>query len=544
MTDIGSNSNDPKRYRFSEAPIWELLREYYEVQGLDAWRNDQVPQYVTSNPMIASAYADMIVAFLLDRRQQGGAQETIYIVEIGAGAGRLAGHLLHELCRVRDHVVDDLPTFCYVMTDLAAENVAAWQRHPALQSFVAQGVLDFARFDALSDTELKLAVSGHTLRAGALNEPIVLVANYFFDSLPQELIRLDHGKVYEADIELTTADSAESIQSDEQKGTSDVDRAADVDRFGTRYTGLSYTYRHAPEYEQPQHKYAALLTLYREELDEAHVLLPFVSIHCLERLNALSNAGFVLITADKGEHLLESWRLEEPPELTLNGGGGFSLNANYHAIGYVLEQQGAHILFPPHHYNGINVGCMLHVAEPRKYSGVRLAYDRSVASFGPDEFYTLKHGMDERVDELEMPELLAFWRLGRYDVEFFIQSTERISELLPDASDEEYRDLLYGIERMWSSHYTMAQRYDLALDTGLVLFEMEQYTDAKRYLEQSVAEEQEEVLPTVFYCLAICCLELGELELASDYLESLLQVEPEHGEAKVLMEALQSGELD
>lgn len=46
-----------QRYRFTEAPIWELQRKYYEELGMKAWNNDQVPQYITSNPMIATAYA-------------------------------------------------------------------------------------------------------------------------------------------------------------------------------------------------------------------------------------------------------------------------------------------------------------------------------------------------------------------------------------------------------------------------------------------------------------------------------------------------------
>jgi len=62
-------SNPKQRYRFSEAPIWKVQREYYEVKGTKAWNNDQVPQYITSNPMIAAAYAEMIFGFLQDRRK-------------------------------------------------------------------------------------------------------------------------------------------------------------------------------------------------------------------------------------------------------------------------------------------------------------------------------------------------------------------------------------------------------------------------------------------------------------------------------------------
>lgn len=105
---------------------------------------------------------------------------------------------------------------------------------------------------------------------------------------------------------------------------------------------------------------------------------------CLERLNQLSQAGFLLITADKGDHLLDNWKFSEPPELILHG--SFFLTANYHAIQHVFEQRGATVLFPPHHYRNINVGCVLNIDIPMDYSNTRLAYRRFIERFGPDDF--------------------------------------------------------------------------------------------------------------------------------------------------------------
>lgn len=171
--------NHTQRYRFSEAPIWHLQREYFEEEGMKAWNNDQVPQYITSNPVIASAYAEMIFGLLQDRANQGNCSEPVFIVELGAGAGRLAYHVLHELCQLRDYAGISLPPFRYIMTDLAMKNVLAWQEHPALQAFIAEGLLDFARFDAVHDTSLSLAVSGTTIREQELEQPLIIVANYF-----------------------------------------------------------------------------------------------------------------------------------------------------------------------------------------------------------------------------------------------------------------------------------------------------------------------------------------------------------------------------
>lgn len=513
MTD-----KNKQRYRFSEAPIWNIQRKYYEDKGLKAWNNDQVPQYITSNPMIASAYAEMIFGFLQDRANKEHCSEPVYIVELGAGAGRLAYHVLHELCQLRDYAATTLPPFRYIMTDLAMSNVMAWTEHPALQPYIFEGLLDFARFDAVHDTELNLVGSGTTISEGDLKQPLILIANYFFDSIPQELIYVEKGQLYEADVYVEYPKGMDSHQPLES-----------LDQINLRYE-----LRRAPEYEQEAYPYRDVISVYQEELDHEYLLFPDVGVTCLERLNRLSQAGFLLITADKGEHILEHLIMDEPPELILHG-SGFSLTANYHAIQQVFVQRGAAALFPPHHYKNINVGCILSMDKPMDYLHMRLAYRRCIERFGPDEFYSMKTWVDRNIDTMGLQQLLSFWRLGGYDAEFFIQSTRRISSLLPEASDEEMQDILRGIEQMYASYYVMEQRYDLALDAGLILFEMGMYDQAKLYLERSVQEDPEEVVSTVYYCLAICCFELELIDDAEMYLRKLLELEPEHEEALALI---------
>ncbi|ANY66662.1 hypothetical protein BBD42_09460 [Paenibacillus sp. BIHB 4019] len=509
--------NHTQRYRFSEAPIWHIQREYFEEEGMKAWNNDQVPQYITSNPMIAAAYAEMIFGLLQDRANKGSGSEPVLIVELGAGAGRLAYHVLHELCQLRDYAGIALPPFRYIMTDLAMKNVLAWQEHPALQAFIAEGLLDFARFDAVHDTEISLAVSGTTIREQDLEQPLVIVANYFFDSIPQELIYIGDGQIFEADVFVEYPENRDALKPAEL-----LDQIA-----------LHYEHRRAPEYEQADYPYRDVIAVYQEQLEDSHILFPAAGLTCLERLNRLSQAGFLLITADKGDHLLDNWKFAEPPELFLHG--SFSLTANYHAIQHVFEQRGAQALFPPHHYKNINVGCILHMDQPMAYSNTRLAYRRFVERFGPDEFFSMKMWVDRHLATMELQPLLSFWRLGGYDAEFFIQSTKQIASLLPDANDEEMQDLLRGIQLMWSSYYVMEQRYDLALDAGLLLFEMEMYEESKHFLEISVQQEQDEVVSTVFYCLAISCFELELDEQALSYIQQFLELEPGHEEALALL---------
>lgn len=513
-------SNEQQRYRFSEAPIWELQRAYFEEQGMKAWENDQVPQYITSNPMIATAYAEMIFGFLQDRASLGYTSEPVTILELGAGAGRLAFHVLQKLIELRDYAGISLPPFRYVMSDLAFKNIASWQKNPGLRPFVEQGLLDFARFDAVHDTELKLTEANISVRSGELQQPLLIIANYFFDSIPQELIYVDEGKIYECEVSLHFPNNTEGVEPENRLET----------------VIPEYHYVRATLYEEETYPYHDLMELYQEKLEDAHILFPVVGLTCLERLSGLSQAGFLLLTADKGDHRLENWEFAEPPQLIHHG--SFSLTANYHALQFVFEQKGALSLFTTHYYKDLNVGSILMLQSPMHYANTRLAYRRFIDRFGPDDFFSMKEWIDQHFDSMGLQQILAFWRLGRYDAELFIQSAERISDLLQDASDEEMLDIQSGIHLMWNGHYAMEQSYDLALDCGLLLFEMDRFEDARLFMERSLRANEEEPLSTVLFSLAICNYELGAEVAALDYTRKALVLEPGHEEALELLAAL------
>ncbi|MEK5435310.1 MULTISPECIES: hypothetical protein [Paenibacillus] len=512
--------NEGQHYRFSEAPIWELQRAYYEEQGLKAWNNDQVPQYITSNPMIATAYAEMIFGFLQDRAGQGHLSETVTILELGAGAGRLAFHILKKLCEIIDYAGTPLPPFRYVMSDLPVKNITSWQQHPSLLPFVEQGILDFARFDAVQDTELYLVQAKLSIKPGDLQQPLLLVANYFFDSIPQELIYVDEGKIFECEVSIQYSADADS------------DNPSDV--LGKIIP--QYHYRRAANYEAETYTYHDVIALYQQKLEDSHILFPVVGLTCLERLARLSKEGFVLLTADKGDHRIENWEFAEPPELIHHG--SFSLTANYHAIQHVLEQKGAQSLFTTHHYKNLNIGCILMLDAPMSYTNTRLGYKRFVERFGPDDFFSMKEWGDHQLDAMEIQQILVFWRLGGYDAEWFIHSAERISELLPTASDEEMLDLQQGIRLMWTGYYPMVQSYDLSLDAGLLLYEMDKFEEALAYLERSMHVNSEEPLASVLYSMAICNYELGAEGAALDYARRAFAVEPDNEVVLELITAL------
>ncbi|CAM4386104.1 tetratricopeptide (TPR) repeat protein [Paenibacillus endophyticus] len=509
------NDRDQQVYRFSEAPIWELQRAYFEEQGIEAWQREEVPQYITSNPVIATAYAEMIFGFLQDRAAQDRASEKVTIVELGAGSGQLAFHVLKELSALIAFAELALPPFRYVMTDLPAKNISFWQQHRSLMPFVEQGLLDFAQLDATKDSELHLTESGEKINAGQLGQPLLLIANYFFDSIPQELIYVDEGLIYECRVSLSM-----------EEGEGQLDTVGMLGRMVPEYH-----YCRAAEYEQDNYPYREAIALYREKLEDSHILFPIAGLECLERLGQLSRAGFVLLTADKGDHRIENWAFAEPPKLIHHG--SFSLTANYHAIQHTFELKGARTHFTEHHYKNLNVGFILMVNQPDGYIQTRLAYRRYVDRFGPDDFFSLKLWFDAHLDTLELSQILAFWRLGRFDPQLFLQSAGRIEDLLEDSGEEEAEDLRQGMVAMWQRYYPLDERQDLALICAMLLYRLELYEAAGDFYEKSLASH--EGTAETLYGMAICCYELEREAEALLYAERALRLDPLHEGAAALL---------
>jgi tetratricopeptide (TPR) repeat protein len=519
---------DNQLYRFSESPLWELQRSYYEEQGIQAWQSEEVPHYITSNPTVGTAYAEIIFGFLQDRARADHLSEPVTIVELGAGSGRLAFQILKELCELRDYGGIPLPSFRYVMTDLAVKNIAYWQQHPGLLPFAEQGILDFSRFDAVTDTELNLAYSGMHVGAGDLRQPVLVIANYFFDGIPQELIYIEDRQVYECKVSLQYPEGSADLSASELLGQ----------------ITLEYYNRRTEEFDRESYPYREIIELYKEKLEDSHILFPATGLSCLERLGKLSQQGFLLLTADKGDHRLEKWEFSEPPKIIHHG--SFSVTANYHAIQAFFELKGAQSLFTAHHHHNLNIGCVLMLQDPTSYGNTRLAYRRFVDRFGPDDYFSLKIGFHGQIGTMELRQILAAWRLGRYDAEWFLHSLNRVWDLLPMGKDDELDDYRSGIRSMWQSFYPIGGEVDLALECGKVLYQIDSFEEALEYFERSMrlAGAGAEIDPEDLYSMAVCCYEVRKAEDGLDYVRRVLDTEPEHEGALSLLGLLEDDLLN
>ena len=218
MGDRAKNEKNPEIFiehnqRLSQSKLWELQTAAYCQFGPRAWGEKGVPFYITSNPFIARQYAQLVLGYIRDglspqAKTPIDPSEPIYILDLGAGTGRFGFLFIKYFVDLMARLPHLNIKIRYVMTDIALSNINFWRSHPFLQSMIKEGFLDFAYYHHDEESKpLELIVSGEILSPDALRNPLVVIANYFFDTIPQDLFVVREGQVMEGRITLSVLQS-------------------------------------------------------------------------------------------------------------------------------------------------------------------------------------------------------------------------------------------------------------------------------------------------------------------------------------------------
>ncbi len=493
---------------FSRSKIWQLQRDYFNAVGIDAWRSGEVPHYITNNPVVGKTYAELVLAFLRDLSLRGQQTETVYLLELGAGHGRLCYHFLKHFEKYYEQSALPLPPFCYVLSDFTETNLAFWREHPRLQPYLSRGWLDVALFDVETSRELSLQYAGVTLQTQSLAQPIVVIANYFFDTIPQELFLIEDGAISNVLLHLTS-----------EKDPSALEPAALIEALQLEY---SYEAIKTPIYpDEPILN--NLLESYRPQFERTHLLFPDTGIRCLERLRQLSHQGLVLLSADKGEHHLSN--LDHHPAPQLSTHGSFSLMVNYHTLQQYCAGQGGLSFFSRHQQTSLDLGCLLLLPNSESYRETSQAYERFVSDYGPDDYFSLKKLVEQHFDSLSYNNIMGVIRLSGYDARIFRQMLARLFEILPEISENERLNMLMTVPRIWDTYYPLGEAEDLASDLGNLLLALEFYHEALLLFEKSVLIYGNEA--DTLYKLAVCHCMLGQFSSAAPIIEKLKEFNPD-----------------
>ncbi|MES2373009.1 MAG: SAM-dependent methyltransferase [Bacteroidota bacterium] len=450
---------------FGNSPIWQLQQQYFEDTGINAWSKSEVPHYVTSNPVVAKAYAEMVYAFLCDLSVTHHANEKIYLLELGAGHGRFCYHFLKHLDQLTTNSGYSLPDFCYVLSDFSEGVLNYWKEHPRLQPFYVKGQLDHCLLNALDIQEITLRMSGKTIKKASLSLPIIVIANYFFDTIPQDLYFIRNNQVHECYVQTALPEDAADISVKE------------------RISNMILTEADKPLLQKPAYPEPFLNRIIEQfamqSESDTYLLFPHTGLRCIDHLSQLSQHGLLLLTGDRGYHRPDESKNRQFPSIAIHG--SFSYQVNYHAFKlYCADRGGAHF-FPTHRHDSITHGCLMLLPDADRFAETKMAYQRFINNFGPDDFYTLKQLFVSTAHNLSLQELLACLRLSGYDARFFNQLLPRLTDLINSVSEEEKWDIFQVLHQIWEMYYPLGEEDDLAFNIGLVLFNLNFPKEALSY---------------------------------------------------------------
>ena len=473
---------------FSESVFWDINRRYYEEQGIEAWRQGIVPLHLTSNAFVGKTYANLIFSFLKDLGQQGATEETVYLLELGAGHGRLAFHILFQLEALLEESILDIPPYCYILSDIAEDSLQFFLDHPQLQPFFQEGKLDCAFFDALENEEIQLRKSQKTIKKGELSQPLITIANYFFDSIPNDLYYLYNGDLSTCSISLTTPQDPDKMDASELLENMIPE----------------YHYQGVKKVNYPHAIWNEILTAYQGQLVQTHLFFPHRGMQCLHNLEGLSQRGMMVLSMDKGFHEIHDLENEKAPELIAHG--SCSIWVNYHALSAYCEKRGGQSLLPDSSTFNLELACLLFLPDAEKFEETKATYQSCVNDFGPDDFNRIKKFIYKNAQELSLQDLIAFLRLSAYDSTFFIRLLPQIKLMAQRISHNERQRLGETIHKVWNGYYNLGESLDLAYELGGMLYDLGYFEVALDYFGYS--NQQLGVQADVLYNQALCYYQL------------------------------------
>lgn len=173
---------------------WRIHDAYFEKRGIAAWSFGEIPYAATSNYAIGRQHARLLTKAIRELLREGalGADEEIWLLEIGSGLGQFAGNFLRALDEGCGAFAREVARRVrYVMSDFSETTVREAIRTPALAPLVATGRLVPALFDLRNPGRLV------DLHGAQIAKPLTaLISNYVCCVSPMKIFRKEGEGAY------------------------------------------------------------------------------------------------------------------------------------------------------------------------------------------------------------------------------------------------------------------------------------------------------------------------------------------------------------
>jgi tetratricopeptide (TPR) repeat protein len=488
----------------SASKLWQYQRDFFSQEGINAWAG-KVPFYVTSNPYIANAYANVVFRFMQDYAQQKTyhADEPFYILELGTGSGKFSFYFLKKLLELQKELRGQHIHCVYVMTDFTRNNIDFWQNHPSFQDYLKQGILDFAIYDLEHDEKITLLQSKKVLSAGSLANPLTVFANYIFDTVSHDAFSVSNGKLREGLVQLTTPKN--NIR---QKQPIDLEKISA--EFLYSDAALPYYY---------DEKLNELLAYYAANFSKLNFLLPKGALMGINNLRKIANDKLLLLATDKG--YIHADDLSQQGEPNIAWHGSFSMMVNFHAIARYFQTCGGNVYCQAR--NRETMTAVFALGMPMlEYRETTHAISNYIQNLSPNDIFNMHTHMKYSAPARGLETLLSHMNLTGWDPHIFGLYLEYILSELQFADYSIAARFVEGAQKLADNFYYLPNNRDTLAELGLLLQTIGKYQEAIDYYRKSLDLFGESTL--TLGNIGVCNYCLGKMDTAIVAFEKVAQL--------------------
>jgi Phytanoyl-CoA dioxygenase (PhyH) len=490
--------------KLSDSAIWKFQEQSESLNALE-----KKPFGITTRMPFVACYQEIVTAFLLDCAKVLDFEQPIYILDISGGSGCFALRFLNEFLESKqDFELLKKLNFKYVLSDFSESRVKNLSRNRVLARFKDAGILDFAAFRPESDHSIKLLVSKETLASSSLKNPLIVLANYVFDTIKQDAFRVIKGTLQETRFTLFR-DSGNCSLSEEVRleHLQTIERYLDVD--GAYYYG-------DPALD-------SILEHYRTNLEEGNIIFPIGALKSIQNLSELSGGKLALLAADKGFASLASHRIKNLKPHEFLDRNGLSFDVNFDAIVKYFETQGGSSFVEngDHAQLSIMFGTTLNapLELTKHFCRQQLQDKRLLQSEEHLEGMVTNLIRPEEDTELSVKSFLSVLRAFNFETAIFSRAyavllDPKLQQL--HAIDGQLQDDLLEVSLRASKNVYLEDSDSNVLDKILrTCFAIRRYSDCLN-ISKNFIESFGEVR-TALHHAAFCFVEMGDYQLAHDY---------------------------
>ena len=484
----------------SRSFIWNLQAKYYQSLGIDAWLSGMVPSRVTTNSHIAWRYARLIASYIRDTNA-----DDVTILELGAGHGRFGFLTATHLQRIAQDILPKNKSWRYILTDCAERNIQFYETHEAFSPLREQGKVDFARYEAGVDHQILLRGNGEVIDAAHPVKHLIVIGNYFFDSLPMDAWHVKDGELSAFWPLIHCRTTGECFY---------VEQAEVLEHLDLEWELCPQQ----PDYGNPHWNHIA--EQLSNEIQNGTFMLPVGALECLEELRSWSQNPLFLLVTDKGYPHVEEYQDRGPPTLIQHG--CFSFNLNFVALQKWFEIQRGVAFLPDCRDGLIETAAFVTDYEASKLQSLQFEH-QSLNQFTPAEFHQVTRRCENASPDLFTA--LSFLKLSCYDPLTLHRLRRNIRAGIPDADSIELRLLYESLLHVRQNFYHLRD-FDIHFDLGLIYQHLGDYDIAIDLYQESIRLFGE--VAVTYFNLAICHEKLGNTPQALVSIDRSIELEDDN----------------